>query len=108
MITACIYKITSPCGNIYIGQTINFTRRVYAYRSGYKKGKSHIINSILKYGFDAHKIEVIYQLPVDVSTQVIDSYEIFCINQYKESGASMLNLRDGGGMGIIQKKLKLG
>jgi len=99
MATACIYKITSPNNNIYIGQTINLVRRIYWYRSCHKKGGSGIINSILKYGFDAHKIEIIHELPVDISKRKIDEYEIFCISQYKESGAKMLNIRDGGSHG---------
>lgn len=103
---ACIYKITSPNNKIYIGQTINFKKRIYGYRSCYKKGKSAIIDSMLKYGFYSHKIEIIYELPSDINKEIIDEYEIFCINQYKESGAKMLNIRGGGAHGAHSEETK--
>ena len=56
-----IYKITNPKSKIYIGQTIDFERRVYQYKMLNCKEQPKLYNSLKKYGFDNHKIELIYQ-----------------------------------------------
>jgi group I intron endonuclease len=54
-----IYKITSPSGKIYIGQTTNFIKRKNYYKNGAKPYQVRIYNSLEKYGYDAHTIEFI-------------------------------------------------
>lgn len=56
-----IYKITSPSNKIYIGQTIDFKRRVNQYKSLMCKRQPRIYSSLKKYGFKNHKIELIEQ-----------------------------------------------
>jgi len=56
-----IYKITNPKGKIYIGQTIDFNRRVYQYKMLNCKEQPKLYNSLKKYGFDNHIIELILQ-----------------------------------------------
>lgn len=56
-----IYKITSPSGKIYIGQTVNFKRRMQKYKSLLCKKQSKLYSSLLKYGFENHKIEIIFE-----------------------------------------------
>jgi group I intron endonuclease len=60
-----IYKITSPSGKIYIGQTTNFTKRKNYYKNGAKPYQVRIHNSLQKYGYDAHTIEFIEQCLVE-------------------------------------------
>jgi group I intron endonuclease len=60
-----IYKITSPSGKIYIGQTTNFTKRKNYYKNGAKPYQVRIHNSLKKYGYDAHTIEFIEQCLVE-------------------------------------------
>lgn len=60
-----IYKITSPNGKIYIGQTTNFTKRKNYYKNGAKPYQIRIHNSLQKYGYNAHSIVLIEQCPVD-------------------------------------------
>jgi group I intron endonuclease len=54
-----IYKITNPKGLVYIGQTINFDARMRAYRGKSRVAQPRIKGSILKYGFENHKVEII-------------------------------------------------
>ena len=54
-----IYKITSPKGRIYIGQTLNFVTRFNKYKNGKCKGQIRLYNSFLKYGTDNHIFEII-------------------------------------------------
>ena len=56
-----IYKITNPKGKIYIGQTIDFNRRVYQYKMLNCKEQPKLYNSLKKYGFDNHIFELILQ-----------------------------------------------
>ena len=60
-----IYKITSPTGKIYIGQTRDLIRREKDYKAIYKKNKRKINYSIQKYGWENHKFEVIEECPID-------------------------------------------
>jgi group I intron endonuclease len=57
-----IYKIISPTDKIYVGQTRRLSQRKWMYRNlvkRYVKGKSIIMNSIWKYGWEAHRFEII-------------------------------------------------
>jgi group I intron endonuclease len=60
-----IYKITSPSNKVYIGQTINFEKRVNHYKKLNCKTQIRLYNSLLKYGFDSHKIEIIENCKFD-------------------------------------------
>jgi group I intron endonuclease len=60
-----IYKITSPTGKIYIGQTIDIKRRKADYRLCRNiKQQPKIYNSILKYGFINHTFEILEECDV--------------------------------------------
>lgn len=54
-----IYKITSPSGKIYIGQSIDIKRRFNYYKNLKNKQQPKLYNSFLKYGVDSHKFEII-------------------------------------------------
>ena len=55
-----IYKITSPTGKIYIGESYNLNNRCRRYLNPNKiKGQKAIYNSLLKYGYETHKIEIL-------------------------------------------------
>jgi len=54
-----IYKITSPSGRIYIGQSKNINKRFNRYLNKKCKGQPKIYNSFIKYGVENHKFETI-------------------------------------------------
>ena len=58
--TYFIYKLTSPSGKVYIGQTYNINRRFSSYRNLQCKYQNKLYSSILKYGWDKFKKEIIY------------------------------------------------
>lgn len=62
-----IYKITSPTGRQYVGKTKHLGRRknTYKYNIANNVGwvNSMIMNSLQKYGWDAHKFEIIEEIP---------------------------------------------
>ena len=51
-----IYKITSPTGKVYIGQSIEIEKRWMRYKNITKSVKKQpaIYNSLLKYGSENH------------------------------------------------------
>lgn len=54
-----IYKITSPSGKIYIGQSKNIENRLKKYKSIGVNKQPKIERSIKKYGWDNHTFEII-------------------------------------------------
>lgn len=62
-----IYKITSPSGRIYIGESKELKRRIAKYKKMYKSdSRQHkLYNSLKKYGWEAHVIEVIEECEID-------------------------------------------
>lgn len=54
-----IYKISSPSGKIYIGQSIQLKKRESTYKQLHCKSQSRLFNSFKKYGVDNHLFEVV-------------------------------------------------
>ncbi len=76
-----IYKITSPTGRLYIGKTYDLRKRVNSYKCDVKKGNKDIKlhNSLRKYGWDAHVLEVIEELP----DEMLNEREMYWIAHFK-------------------------
>lgn len=109
-----IYKITSPSGRVYIGQSWNIVHRHRCYRL-YNAPKQRILDaSFNKYGFDSHEIKILHELPIDVTQDVMDRYEQLYIDTYKEAGVQLMNIRGAGSRGkwgeetkkIMSEKMK--
>ena len=84
-----IYKITSPSGKVYIGQTTNFTKRKNYYKNGAKPYQVRIYNSLQKYGYDAHTIEFIEECLVES----LNERERYWQDFYDVIGENGLNCR---------------
>lgn len=54
-----IYKITSPSGRIYIGQSTNIVLRFNMYKLMHCKNQKILYKSLKKYGYDNHVFEII-------------------------------------------------
>jgi group I intron endonuclease len=96
-----IYKITSPSGRVYIGQTKNFINRIRSYKNLSCKTQPKLYNSLLKYGFDNHIIEII-----DESETDLDKLEIFYINKFN-SFYEGLNCTIGGDGSLMCGELNI-
>lgn len=88
-----IYKIESPNGKIYIGQSVDIAKRWLLYK-GIKDAKKQPLleRSIIKHGYDNHKFSVVHELPFDVSKEVLTEYERIYMDAYREAGFIMLNI----------------
>lgn len=59
-----IYKITSPSGKIYIGQSINIEKRFKQYKYLKCNGQIILYRSLKKYGTDKHIFEILCECEV--------------------------------------------
>lgn len=91
-IGSCIYKITSPSGRIYIGQSKNIEKRL-SYYSGLQCAEQRkIYASLVKYGWENHTFEIIETC----SYSDIDEREKYWISHHNSSSDSNLNILHGG------------
>lgn len=102
-----IYKICSPSNKIYIGQSRNFIKRKNDYRKYACKSQPKLYNSLKKYSFEKHTIEIIHELDLDISQQELNYWEIFYYNKYKDQNFELLNLRECGLNGKFSEEAKL-
>lgn len=92
-----IYKILSPSGNVYIGQSRDVFKRWRRYKDiNSAQRQPSVLRSFNKYGIQNHSFSVLHDLPIDVSQNTLDQYEIFYIEVFKECGFILLNIKDGG------------
>lgn len=105
-----IYKITSPSGRIYIGQTVNIYSRIHNYEKleSKVKGQTRLYNSLLKYGFDNHKFEFIEEC----NEKDLNYWERYYQDKYNVIGKNGLNCRltkcdDRSGRLSEETKLKI-
>ena len=80
----CIYKLTNKInGKIYIGQTVDYHRRMNEYKnrksSKEKSSKYGIMEKVEKYGFENFTSEIIRECSRDELTY----YEMFYIDKFK-------------------------
>ena len=95
-----IYKITSPSGKIYIGQSVNIENRFAVYKNltSYKNkartSQRHLYNSFDSYGVLKHKFEIIHIC----TREELNNLEIHYVKLYAQyDNRPALNLREGGG-----------
>ena len=103
---AVIYKIESPSGKIYIGQSYNFTQRLRSYKGLFCKKQVKLYNSFLKYGFSKHIITIVHELPNDISTEVLNEYEKLYYDLYLHCNVSLLNISEPGNNRKLSKETK--
>lgn len=88
-----IYKITSPSGKIYIGQSVNILSRKSRYVNLQCEQQIKIYRSILKYGWVAHTFEIIHEC----NRNELNNWErhfIILFNTFNSEHG--LNLTNGG------------
>lgn len=60
-----IYKITSPSGKVYIGQSTNINQRFISYKNSSCRTQVKLYRSLLKYGYENHLFEIIEECNVE-------------------------------------------
>jgi len=99
-----IYKITSPSNKVYIGQSIDVLKRWNKYYNLNCKQQPKIYSSLLKYGANKHKFEIICQC----DRIELNNLEIYYIDLYKSfNNNTGLNLLSGGNNNIFSNETRL-
>lgn len=102
-----IYKITSPSGKVYIGQSWDIKERFRGYKKPSWHGKQpFLFNSFNKYGIGNHQFDIAHTLPHDIDQKTLDIYEVFYWEQYKECGFKMMNAKEPGMGGKLSEETK--
>jgi group I intron endonuclease len=96
-----VYKITSPTNKIYVGQSINISKRKKEYENLNCKKQIKLYNSLQKYGFENHVFEIIEECYVEQ----LNEHEIYWINFYNSTREG-LNIREGGSNGALSEETK--
>lgn len=84
-----IYKIVSPTGKIYIGQSIDIERRRLHYKRGCYSTQRRIYNSITRHGFNRHTFTVVEEC----SLEDLNSRERYWQEYYEVLGQEGLNCK---------------
>lgn len=90
-----IYKITSPSGRVYIGQSRHIKRRWREIKNSRIKN-SELPDSFKQHGYSNHSFEIIHELPKDVDRSIMHEYEILYIDLHRNAGFDLFNISDGG------------
>ena len=82
-----IYKIINPKGKVYIGQTIDYDRRLRHYRLLKCKQQPKLYASLVEYGYSNHKVSLIKECAIEELTK----WERHFQEMYKSVGTNGLN-----------------
>ena len=98
-----IYKITSPSGKIYIGQSVDIKKRFSYYKGVHCRFQKRLLNSIKKHGWGKHKFEIIKEcLP-----EQLNEFEKYYVDLFQTfNSKNGLNILDGGGRKIFSNETK--
>lgn len=98
-----IYKITSPTGKVYIGQSIEIGRRKSYYKQMKCTRQPKIYNSLKKHGWDKHKFEIIHEC----QREELNKLEVYYISLFKSFNSEFgLNLQSGGDVKLQSEETK--
>lgn len=90
----CVYKIVSPVGKIYVGQTKDFEYRRKSYKRYNCKNQIKLYRSLKKHGFESHSISI---LEICDSIEMLNEREIYYVKEFDSFNTKHgLNLRGGG------------
>lgn len=95
-----IYKITSPSGKVYVGQSWDILKRwkQYEQQNGIQNQRK-LVHSLKKYGFAAHKFEILDWYSAGCNQTVLDRREQLWMDLHRELGLELLNIREAGSRG---------
>lgn len=98
-----IYKITSPSGRVYIGQSFDVNRRFYSHQYYSGQNKQIIQHSILKYGWENHTKEFLFE--GECTPLLLNDLEYHFIRLYNTFNSKHgLNLTSGGRKGAMHSE----
>lgn len=101
-----IYKLTSPSGGVYVGQSTSIHHRFSHYRHLRCKTQPRLYRSMNYHGSNNFKYEIIHEFPSEVPQVILNFWEVLYIEYYKKTGYIMLNTKEGGSAGKMSEETK--
>src|SRR4051812_46736961 len=98
-----IYKITSPSGRIYIGQSRDIKHRWMSYKSTKAKEQRLLYRSFEKHGYDSHVFEIICECEISSLNKMEMHHISICDSMNPKVG---MNLTEGGAKGTVSEETK--
>lgn len=105
-----IYKITSPTGRVYIGQSKDIEYRKYQYSVLQCRDQWKIYRSIRNHGFESHEFDILIEFDLEnFSQKMLNAAEWSLYLSYKIAGYEMMNVQEphlkvrGGSKTIVQE-----
>ena len=104
-----IYKITSPTGKIYVGQSINIEKRFYQYKKLHCKGQAILYNSFIKHGVEKHKFEILEYCEISELNDKERYYQdLYSVLNGKGLNCKLTKSSDRSGKHSEETKIKIG
>lgn len=100
-----IYKIKSPSGSVYIGQSVDLKRRFQRYKSLDCKTQIALFRSFSKYGVKNHMFVVLKSVDED-RFNTLTLLEQHYIDLYRNKGVNILNIKEAGSTGRLSEETK--
>lgn len=101
-----IYKLTSPSGKCYIGQSVNIENRLSKYKHLKCESQPKIYNALVKYGYDNFTVEILWETKDELnSTSILNQLEEDFINLY-DSVNNGYNCKEGGNSRRLSEETK--
>lgn len=92
-----IYKVTSPTNKVYIGQTINLSRRESEYKKIQCKAQPKLFYSLKKHGWEQHKFEIVEYCALEQLNEREVYWKKYFINELGWNKVLFCELYDNGG-----------
>lgn len=103
-----IYKITSPTGKVYIGQSIDVERRFRTYKKLHCKGQVILYNSFMKHGVEKHKFEILCECEISELNDKERYYQdLYSVLEGKGMNCKLTKSSDRSGKHSDETKLKM-
>ena len=97
-----VYKIVSPSGKVYVGQSNDIHRRFIEHKSYTSKTNTKLGNTISKYGIDNLEKSILYKTSCQSARDILELV-IIEVNDLTKKGLNHLN---GGGVDEIKNGFK--
>lgn len=107
LIMVGIYKIESPTGKVYVGQSVNIKNRFRLYRKLQCKGQTKLYNSLYKYGTNHHTFEILEEcLPEQLNVRERYWQDFYDVLGPKGLNCKLTRTEDKSGIRSQESRLK--
>jgi len=97
-----IYKITSPSGRLYVGQSVNIERRFKTYRKYLCEQQPKLHRSFIKHGVENHVFEIIEECVVEK----LNERERYWQDFYWHNSMNLIKTKSGDRSGYASEETK--